>query len=340
MDPLAVMRALQVAATLSAFGALLFRAAVAPVALAQVDADVADRLGRGLAVIVRASIVAALAAAAAWLPFQAAAMSGAGSMGEAMAAVPVVLFETVFGHALLLRVVLLAAALVLFGRGCRPLRSVGAAGLAGVACIAQAGMGHPAAAATLILPAAVMAHLLAAGAWLGGLAPLWLTVRRLPRAAAECAARRFSAIGMASVSVLAATAIVQGWYLLGGVAGILDTPYGELAQTKVLLFAALIGLAAVNWRIFTPNLARDPMAGGHLRRSIAAETGLGMIVVLAASSMATLPPGSMRMATSDTSDGARQFAVPMRPAPEKSSAVRPANLVFASHSAGGRMPCS
>lgn len=292
---LAVMRGLHLAATLSVFGALLFRAAVAPAALAQVGKELGDHVLDGLRTLVRLSIVAAITTAAVWLLLQAAAMSGAGSMAEAMTAVPIVLLRTVFGHALLLRLLFLGAALLVFGNGRIAARAVIATGLAGLACTLQAGMGHPAAADGVTLPAAVMTHVLAAGAWLGGLAPLWLLVRRLPNAAAALAARRFSPIGIGAVFILATTAVLQGWYLIGGMAGLLDMTYGHLALAKTALFALLLGLAVANRHIFTPMLARNPKARRRLERSIAAEVGLGVLLIAAASSMAVLPAGSMRM---------------------------------------------
>lgn len=293
---LGLIRGLQLAATLSAFGALLFRSAVAPAALAHVDAGSADRISDSLTLIVRASIVAAFVSAVAWLPLEAAAMSGASSVAETAAAVPIVLLQTVFGHALSLRLLLLGTALLVLGSGRHVTRVAVAAWLAGIACTMQAGMGHPAAAESVSLPAAVMAHVVAAGAWLGGLMPLWLTIRRLPHDAACVAARRFSFLGIAAVSVLAATAVLQGSDLIGGIPGLLDTAYGRLALAKTMLFALLIGLAAANRRVFTPRLARSATAGQDLERSIVAETGVGVLVVLAASAMAVLPPGSMRMA--------------------------------------------
>ena len=348
---LGLIRGLQLAATLSAFGALLFRSAVAPAALARVDAGSADRISDSLTLIVRASVVAALVSAAAWLPLEAAAMSGAGNVAETAAAVPVVLLQTVFGHALSLRLLLLGTALLVLGSGRHVTRVAVAAGLAGIACILQAGMGHSAAAESLPLPAAVMVHVVAAGAWLGGLLPLWLMVRRLPHDAASVAARRFSPLGIAAVSVLAATAVLQGTDLIGGIPGLLDTAYGRLALAKTMLFALLIGLAAANRRVFTPRLARSATAGQNLERSIVAETGLGLLVVLAASSMAVLPPGSMQMAqgassavasamASDHATGGRRTESPIRLVPRTLLAARQTAPAVARYRAAGHMACS
>ena len=90
--------------------------------------------------------------------------------------------------------------------------------LAGAALAVQPLLGHAgaiggSAGAQLIVSEAL--HLLAAGAWLGGLLPLFLAVGRLPHAAAAAACHSFTPIGLASVLVLAGTAVVQ----VGGIDG-------------------------------------------------------------------------------------------------------------------------
>src|SRR5438045_2510915 len=59
-------------------------------------------------------------------------------------------------------------------------------------------------------------HLLAAGAWLGALPALVYFLRRAPsHAAAAHATRRFSILGVASVSALVVTGLANTWYLVG-----------------------------------------------------------------------------------------------------------------------------
>src|SRR5919202_1259681 len=96
---LAAVRALNLAASLSLFGTLLFRAAVAPPALAGAPAPGVRRLEKRLATWF------------AWLWLQAAAMSGAEDLAAAAAAVPVALAETWFGRVSAVRLGLLTAAL-------------------------------------------------------------------------------------------------------------------------------------------------------------------------------------------------------------------------------------
>ena len=128
-------------------------------------------------------------------------------------------------------------------------------------------------------------HLVAAGAWLGALLPLLIVVRDAPLDAAALTVRRFSSLGTVAVTVLAATAMFQGWVLGGGVARTLGTAYGWVLLIKAALFIALIGLAAFNRFRATPALAtaRAENAKLALQRSIAVETVIGLSIVLAAS---------------------------------------------------------
>ena len=103
-------------------------------------------------------------------------------------------------------------------------------------------------------------HLLAAGAWLGGLLPLFIAVGVLPIEAAGSACRNFTPIGLASVLLLAGTAVVQVTALMGGLPGLLGTEYGHVALVKLGLFLMLLFLAALNRFVFTERLARQQIS--------------------------------------------------------------------------------
>ncbi len=135
-------------------------------------------------------------------------------------------------------------------------------------------------------------HLLAGAVWLGGLLPLLIVVQSVPIPAAALACRRFSPLGTVCVLVLAATAGFQFWVLIGGLPGLLGTAYGLVALAKIVLFAILLGFAAANRLRLTPGLADDApeQARRRMRRSLAGETALGLLVVLAAGVLASLPP--------------------------------------------------
>ena len=77
---------------------------------------------------------------------------------------------------------------------------------------------------------------------------------------------------------LVATALVQGWELIGGIAGLIGTRYGEVALTKLGLFLILLALAGINRFEISPNLNGDrpEVASARLRLSITAEAILGL----------------------------------------------------------------
>jgi putative copper export protein len=135
-----------------------------------------------------------------------------------------------------------------------------------------------------------MLHLLAAGAWLGGLLPLALCVAALPIARAARAAERFLPIGLASVLVLAGSGVVQAVALIGSWHGLLDTRYGDLAMVKLALFAALLGLACLNRFVLAARLRAAGAGRRALVASVVLETLLGLAVVLTAAWLGSTEP--------------------------------------------------
>ena len=74
---------------------------------------------------------------------------------------------------------------------------------------------------------------------------------------------------------------------------VIGTAYGWVLLLKAALFAALLGLAAINRFRLTPALERQDAqkARWALLRTIAGETVLGLMVVLAAGVLSGLEPG-------------------------------------------------
>ena len=140
--------------------------------------------------------------------------------------------------------------------------------------------GHTVTAAPRILLAALLAvHVLAASFWLGALAPLHQLARRMAPVPLAGLLAEFSRLAVLLVPLLALAGIAIGCLLLPDV-GALKSPYGMLLCAKVLLFAALMGLAALNRQRLTPALAQgSPSAARVLRRSLAAEYALVAVVL-------------------------------------------------------------
>ena len=251
---LAVARFLQTVGSLSLFGTLSFRALVA-------TAD-SKRL-------VWASLALALIGGGAWTL---AAASGFG------VGVPVLIADTYFGHWLLVRLGLLTMAAIIAGTS--PARSRLALGLAALGVGAAVFSSHAMAEADTVGLVVLALHLLAAGLWLGGLLPLLLVAR-----ADMHPARRFGPWAAVAVLVLLFTAIRQGLVQIADLPGLLGTVYGQAASAKLLLLAALLGLAALNRWGFVP--ARRP---DLLRVGIAGEILLGLGVLAAATVMGSSAP--------------------------------------------------
>lgn len=109
----------------------------------------------------------------------------------------------------------------------------------------------------LAIPADVL-HLLAVACWLGGLTTLLALLLREP-GLPPAAVRRFSALALGSVAVLAATGLYAAWRQVRTLDALTSTDYGRLLLLKVALVAALL---AAGWfsRRFTSRLgaARAP----------------------------------------------------------------------------------
>jgi copper transport protein len=137
------------------------------------------------------------------------------------------------------------------------------------------------------------AHVAAAAIWAGGLLQLaWVTphaTRGLPdaqRTAARTAiARRFSAIALGCVIVVALTGLIRALNEFSSVAEVWTTSYGQTLIVKSLLLAALVALGYRNRHILT----QFP----RLRRSVTIELGLMTALVAAVALLTNLPPGKL-----------------------------------------------
>ncbi len=228
------------------------------------------------------SLLSALGLTAAWFWLVSAVMADAATWHDTLAALPIVAFETQFGRLVLARLVLLGLALP-------PIRGVGLLAT-GLALALQPLMGHAGASEGVLGAALAVSealHLFAAGAWLGGLAPLLMVLTSQAPEANRLASHRFSNLGFICVAILAATGAFQGAVFTDDFAVLFTTPYGYVMVLKMALFAVLLLLAAFNRWACTPLL---PRTTGWLRTSVAVETGIGFAVVLAASCLASLPP--------------------------------------------------
>jgi putative copper export protein len=291
---LAGLRGIYLAASLLGFGILLFWILVATPLLANVETTPRP-LAKWTWKVFRGSIILAAIAAVVWLLAQAAYLAEADTLAAGAAAVWPVLIGTHFGHVLALRLGLLILAMICLGDGRKRTRQVLAMVATGLAIVLQGWTAHAAAAegsARVILLGAETLHLLAAGAWLGSLLALFLFARALPPDQGARALLKFSPLGMLCVFILAVTAFVQGRLLIGGVSELIRTDYGRVATLKLMLFLAMLLLATINRFHHTRVLSGSHQVGSRrrLQLSIGIETGLGLVVILAAAVLADMQP--------------------------------------------------
>src|SRR5580704_11250622 len=141
----------------------------------------------------------------------------------------------------------------------------------------------------LPLAAVTALHQGATAVWLGGLFYLLIAIPRSPdNQFARQLIARFSKLALISVAVLAAAGFTLGLAYVGSLDAIYGTSYGIMVATKVVLFATLLLLGALNFQI-----AHSPSGGAviaSLKRFGEAELGIGITVILTAASLTSLPP--------------------------------------------------
>jgi putative copper export protein/mono/diheme cytochrome c family protein len=304
LDAMIAARAVHVAATVAAAGALLFRLWVAAPALRGTDAAWREVLDRQLRAIAWATLAVVIVSAAAWLLLVAAEVSGQ-PVSDVLGGgtVATVLTSTRFGNVWIARVAM-ALALGVYLLRAKPeapplsLRPCAAAALALLGALALTGHGGATpGAAGLVHFIADVGHAMAAGVWVGSLLPLALFLAAARKAAdlpaAHDATRRFSNLGIASVATLLVTGIVNTIFLAGSVPALLGTVYGQLLLLKIVLFLAMVGIASVNRRKLTPELStpRGATAMRRLQRNALIEAGLGVAIIAIVGALGSIPPG-------------------------------------------------
>jgi putative copper export protein len=139
-------------------------------------------------------------------------------------------------------------------------------------------------------------HVVAGGLWLGTLGVLWLSRRSLGEGgdaapALRATIRRFSPLALGSASLVGVTGAASAWWLVGGWSGLLHSDYGLRLAAKLVVLAALLAVAFVNWRVRRPALG-TPAASARLWASVAVEVALAVAVLgITGSLITTAPPG-------------------------------------------------
>jgi copper transport protein len=151
---------------------------------------------------------------------------------------------------------------------------------------------------TTIAAIADLVHLTGVSLWVGGLAVLLLAVlpRRRPDELAAVVPR-YSRLALGSVLAVIAAGTVLASQLIGGIGALFDTGYGQLLLTKIALLAVILCAASASraWiahRLdFAVVLRGDAATVAPMVRSVAVETALTLLVLVAASFLVTANPG-------------------------------------------------
>jgi putative copper resistance protein D len=299
-DPLILVRGVHFAATLVACGTVVFTVFVVEPPGMKIRAD---SFHRQLTVLIWLALILAILSGAAWLVLLASDILGASLVDVCLhgGAWPV-LFDTRFGLVWCARLALALLLGLLMLRAAMPSLKVAAAiALAALPALVGHAGATPGPAGDFHL-VSDMVHLLASSAWLGGLPAFALLLWRARRTAEPArydfairATRRFSVVGILSVSALLASGFVNSWNLLGGPRDLVITDYGRLVAFKIGLLTAMVALAAVNRFYLTPRLP-ERVALRALQRNCLAEICLGLCVLLFVGILGTLPPAAHRHA--------------------------------------------
>jgi copper transport protein len=155
-----------------------------------------------------------------------------------------------------------------------------------------------------VLLSANVLHVLAAGAWIGGIATLVVALpaatRRLPESdrtrLLAAVLGRFSTVALAAVAVLLAGGVLQSLVELGAVDDLWDTAFGRAILVKAAAVTALLALGWLNRRRILPALTQTRGAPGRagllLRCALRAEVALGAAALAATGALAGYTPAT------------------------------------------------
>ena len=262
--------------------------------------------------VLLAAAIAALLGGVLWFVFSVANMSGNFVDVADREVLWTVVHDTRFGSVWIARLILSIIMVGLFWNRVAskigPRSDVLTPVLATVLLISLAGVGHAQieeGIEGIIHVLSDAAHLLAAGAWLGGLVPLGYILSlngRENRSGQESdldeILLRFSGMGYVAVATLIGSGLVNSWFLIGNISRLFATPYGQLLIVKLGLFAGMLALAFSNRFWIVPSLAKartdDQSASTtlttKLRHHVLGEQFLGLMVLLVVSVLGTMQP--------------------------------------------------
>lgn len=269
--------------------------------------EMASRLGTSFAAICTALAAIGVVFSLANIAIMAKGMTGASAYSELQSHVfEMIVIGTDFGAAWAMRLIalLLCVAIALFGRRWPTLQFAVLTAAGGVALSTLAWGGHGAmddGVRRYVHLASDIAHLIAAGAWVGALLAFVLLSHTSSEPQNVVLLSRtsngFARIGTLVVVTLAITGAVNYGLIVGPVLPELSlTSYGGLLVMKLALFGAMLALAAANRIHLSPRLQRAMKGGDQagavraLRRSLMFETSAATLILALVASLGILSP--------------------------------------------------
>lgn len=279
----------------SRFVAFAAMAVVAGLPLHALTLKAFETMSRRMRLVLAVLALVAAAASFWWALESVAAMAGMTLATLDQETFTVVLAATPLGTVMEWRLTALAAVVLAMAVPLRALRSGAAALAGGVALGTMAWTGHAGASegdVGSLHRLADVVHLVAAATWLGALVSFVVSAFGRNAMAQAHGLAAFARTGSVIVALLLLTGIINTFAIAGW-----PLPWGSrwvwLLGLKLALFAAMLGLAAINrWKI-TPALERgEAGALAHLKRSLMLELGLGLGVVGVVALLGVLDPAA------------------------------------------------
>lgn len=257
------------------------------------------------------AIVVAVLSGLLWFMLSVASMSGTLAGMSDPQVIWTVIHDTGFGEVWAVRMLIAVVALVAISMRGGPAavrKDLVAPAFAALLLASLAGVGHSQieeGGAGVIHMLSDLAHLLAAGTWLGGLLPLGYVLLLCGRKCINAremeldhVLQRFSRMGYFAVATLIGSGLINSWFLVGTVRALLTTWYGQLLCAKLVMFAGMLALAASNRFRLVPSLTkthaddldRTLALVAQLRNQVLGEQILGLLVLLAVSALGTMQP--------------------------------------------------
>ena len=213
------------------------------------------------------------------------------------------LFGTEWGRLWLWRVALgaaSAAAVIVGWRREDKLVLVALGAVLGIASLLTISLTSHAAATVNVRTEAILndfIHLIAVAVWVGGLCGLVLAVRLILRVCDEserrgtlsALVRRFSLVAGISVAAIILTGLYSAWAQVVTVPA-LQVPYGRVLVVKVAVVVGLLLVAGANLIWVRPRLRAGGTAGLWLKRLVAVEIALAVLVLLIVGFLTAIEP--------------------------------------------------